>query len=102
MRYIGSLIFLLLGSSIFAHGPVHELIIEYTEKIEQDPQNAQLYLQRGEYYRVDENFDAAYADFSKAEMLDPSLHLNVRFHLGHLFSEHGFPQSGLMNMDEFL
>lgn len=99
----GLLAFVFLSNqSLLAHGPVHELIIEVSKKIEADPQNARLYLERGEYYRLDQNFDASYADLLFAERLDSSLHIEVSFHLAQLFSEYRFPQSGLMHIDVFL
>ncbi len=87
---------------LLAHGPVHELINEVSKKIEADPQNARLYLERGEYYRLDHDFDAAYSDLLFAERLDPNLHIDVSFHLAKLFSEHRYPQSGLGYINEFL
>lgn len=95
---------LLLGSfsCAWAHGPVHELIIEVSAQIKADPQNARLYLQRGEYYRLDKDFDASYADLLFAERLDSTLRLEVAFHRAQLFSEQRFPQSGLVYINTFL
>ncbi|MEL7342274.1 MAG: hypothetical protein AAGM67_17460, partial [Bacteroidota bacterium] len=90
---IGLLLFLSLPSLLLAHGSIHELIAKISKQIEQEPRNAKLYLQRGEYYRIDQDFDAAYADFCFAERLDTSLHIEVSYHLAQLFSEHRYPQS---------
>ncbi|MEM6343998.1 MAG: hypothetical protein AAF927_08960 [Bacteroidota bacterium] len=95
-------ILILPSQKLSAHGPVHELINEVSRKIKADPQNAQLYLERGEYFRLDHNFDASYADLLFAERLDSSLQLDVAFQLAKLFSEHSYPQSGLMYIDKFL
>ncbi|MFK7921600.1 MAG: hypothetical protein AB8H47_06560 [Bacteroidia bacterium] len=95
---------LLLGSSsyVWAHGPVHELIIEVSTQIKADPQNARLYLQRGEYYRLDKDFDASYSDLLFAERLDSTLALDVAFQMAQLFSEQSFPQSGLLYINTVL
>lgn len=88
--------------TVWAHGPVHELIAKISIQIKESPSNAALYLQRGEYHRIDENFDAAYSDFQQALALDSSLQLAVDFQLGALFNEQGHPQAGLFHMQRFL
>ncbi|MEL7532300.1 MAG: hypothetical protein AAFN10_13365 [Bacteroidota bacterium] len=106
MRFATVYPFLLLlclpYQALLAHGPVHELINEVSKQIEADPQNARLYLERGEYYRLDHNFDASYSDLLFAERLDSSLHIDVAFHLAQLFSEQRYPQSALTYIDKFL
>ena len=57
----------------FAHGELHEQIEGVTLKIRQKPENAELYLQRGELYRLHEDWALAAADFDRAEKMDPKL-----------------------------
>ena len=87
---------------LFAHGPIHELIAQISDEIKAQPDNASLYLKRGEYHRIDENFDAAYSDFQRALDLDSSLSLEVDFQMASLFSEHGYALSGMKFIDSFL
>lgn len=102
IRFLTLCLALLPGLSAWGHGPVHEMIQEVSRRIEVEPTNARLYLQRGEYYRVDANFDAAYADFMQVLALDTSLHLAVDFQLAALFSQQRAPQAGLFHIQRFL
>ena len=56
-----------------AHGPIHEQIALFTKRIQQDPQDATLYLRRGELHGLHEDWDAAWSDFDKATELSPDL-----------------------------
>ncbi|MEL6591504.1 MAG: hypothetical protein AAFQ68_15550 [Bacteroidota bacterium] len=103
MKHTISLLLLLgIQSVLLAHGSIHELIIKISKQIELEPRNAKLYLQRGEYYRIDQDFDPAYADFCFAERLDSSLNTQVSFHLAQLFSEHSYPQSAMIYINQHL
>ena len=55
------------------HGALHERIAALSERLEQQPTNARLYLQRGELHRLHESWDAALADYDRAAQLDPEL-----------------------------
>ncbi|MEN8106602.1 MAG: tetratricopeptide repeat protein [Pseudomonadota bacterium] len=54
------------SSSVFGHAGIQEEIKEITRLIRQDPANAQLYLQRGDLYRIHQDWDHAREDFHKA------------------------------------
>lgn len=56
-----------------AHGPIQEQIATLTNQIEEDPQNAALYLKRGELHSHHREWDAAMADYERAAQLDPGL-----------------------------
>jgi len=62
-----------LPATVTAHGPIHERIAAATARIERDPSNAQLYVERGELEREHLDFQAAFADFDRAAALDPHL-----------------------------
>lgn len=69
------LIFSSLGiatATLHAHGDVHDQIHRLNPKIKKSP-SAELYVKRGDLYRLDENYKAALADFQRAEKLDPKL-----------------------------
>lgn len=56
-----------------AHGPIHEQIADITARIQRDPQNAALYLRRGDLLGLDGDCESALADFVAAERLAPRL-----------------------------
>ncbi|MGH9461291.1 MAG: tetratricopeptide repeat protein [Vicinamibacteria bacterium] len=56
-----------------AHGPIDEQIALLTKRIQEDPQDATLYLRRGELNGLHEDWDAAWSDFDKATELSPDL-----------------------------
>ncbi len=92
---------LLTTSITLAHGPVHESIKRVTKKIKKDPNNASLYLERGQYYQVDENFDLALNDFTSVRALDSENKI-IDYHCGKLFAEHGFPTMAMRYANQFL
>jgi tetratricopeptide (TPR) repeat protein len=57
----------------FGHGDLHERIAMVTSEIKQQPDNAELYLKRGELHGLHEEWKEAEADFDKAQKLDPKL-----------------------------
>jgi tetratricopeptide (TPR) repeat protein len=72
-----------------------------TEKIQQEPRNALLYLQRGELQRHLEHWDLAKHDLDRAEQLDRNL---TAVHLSRalLLMESGRPDDALRSVDRFL
>ena len=58
---------------VSAHGPLHEQIAALTAQIQQEPQNPELYLKRGELHSHDGKWEAALADYERAAKLDPRL-----------------------------
>ena len=63
----------LVPSFLTAHPGIETRIEIVTEKIRQDPGNAELYVRRGELHREHRDWDAALADFGRAAELDPGL-----------------------------
>jgi len=55
-----------------AHAPAADAIAELTQRIRSEPEQAELYLERGELYRVDGNQLSAAQDFERAARLDPA------------------------------
>lgn len=56
-----------------AHGDLHVRIEALAAEIKKQPQDAQLYLQRGELHRMHEDWALAEADYAQAEKLSPGL-----------------------------
>jgi tetratricopeptide (TPR) repeat protein len=67
---------LIVPTAAFAHGDLHERITAVTTEIRDQPNNAVLYLKRGELHGMHEEWAQAEADFDKAEKLDAKL-INV-------------------------
>lgn len=86
---------------VLAHDDPHDSIEEITLQIQQDPNNAELYLKRGELHRLSSHWDLALADFDRVFELDPD-HETVDFHRGRLFLEAGQFQPAKAAIDQFL
>lgn len=56
-----------------AHGELLIRIAEVTQQIKLQTNSAALYLQRGELHREDKDWNAAEADYTRAQTLDPKL-----------------------------
>ena len=63
----------LASCNVFAHGEVHGQIGALTSKIDQEPSNAELLVQRGELYRIDGDVKSALADADAAAKIQPDL-----------------------------
>ena len=83
------------------HGEIHERIQDVTKEIASDPDNANLYLKRGELYRQHEKWQEALADLDKAATLDSTLDL-VDFHRGHLFLSRKESKPAKLHFERFL
>lgn len=92
---------IILLPPVLAHDDPHDSIEEITLQIQQDPNNAELYLKRGELHRVSFHWDLALADFDRVVQLDPD-HETVDFHRGRLLLEAGQFQSAKVAVDQFL
>jgi len=86
---------------IYAHGPVHENIIRVTKEIKANPDSADLYIQRGQYYQVDDNFDKAFADYTKARELAPQLPI-IDLQFAKLFAKYNYANSALIYINQYL
>lgn len=84
-----------------AHGDLHEQIEQVTKQIAKDPQNAELYLKRGELHRAHQEWDDAQADYDRALALDPGLFV-IDYTRGRMFLEAGWPRSAKVSLDRFL
>jgi len=92
---------LLFGLPAVSHPEIELSIQEVTRRIAADPSNASLYLQRGDFYRIHQEWSAAVADFDRARQLDPSLRL-LDFSVGKMRFETGQPEAALAHLNRFL
>jgi Flp pilus assembly protein TadD len=80
--------YLLEPVQAFAHEGLHEQIAEVTAQIKLYPNDASLYLKRGELYRLHRNWQQAIADYQQVKHLAPELEV-LEFAFGRLFFEAG-------------
>jgi tetratricopeptide (TPR) repeat protein len=90
-----------LPSPVLAHGMLHEQIIEVTKLIEQNPNEASLYLKRGELHRHHCNWKEALVDYGKAANINPNLTI-VDLARAKMMLEAGWPGKAKVSLDRFL
>ena len=78
----------LIPGVLHAHGDLHEQIEAITARIDNDPDNAELYLKRGELRRAHREWAAAQADFDRVASMNPALD-TVELSRGLLWMEMG-------------
>ena len=83
-----------------ADGPLHEQIAELTRQIDGRGPDPALYLRRGELNRLHDQFDAARADFQKAQKLSPA-DPEPLFRLGRLALDEGKPADAAKRLARF-
>jgi len=92
---------IIFSSSIFAHGPVHESIVRVTKEIKANPDSADLYIQRGQFYQVDDDFDKAFTDYTKARELAPHMQI-IDLQFAKLFAKNNYANSALIYVNQYL
>jgi len=92
---------IVFNAQILAHGPVHESIIRVTKEIEANPDSADLYIQRGQFYQVDDDFDKAFADYIKARELAPHMQI-IDLQFAKLFAKNNYANSALIYVNQYL
>jgi tetratricopeptide (TPR) repeat protein len=90
-----------LLSPVLAHGMLDEQIIEVTKLIEQDPNDASLYLKRGELHRHHHDWEKALVDYGKAASIDAHLAI-VDLARGKMMLEAGWTNKARIALDRFL
>jgi len=90
----------LVSATLYAHGDIHVQIDRINPRIEKSP-SAELYVKRGDLYRLDENYRAALADFQRAQDLDPNLY-TVHLRRAHTLFEAGRHKEALPALDKLL
>jgi predicted Zn-dependent protease len=88
-------------STATAHVGVHEEIEILSRLIEQDPSNPELYVSRGEAYRLHRRWDSAIKEFSKALDIAPD-NVAATIGLGRTYLDKGNPSRALTFLDKSL
>jgi predicted Zn-dependent protease len=101
LRGGAALAFLLAVATAHAHGDFHSLITSANQEIEKDPANPELYLRRGELFRLHQQFDSAQKDFDTAETLSPGL-AAIDLYRARLLLDTAWPLSARAHLDRFL
>jgi predicted Zn-dependent protease len=87
--------------SAAAHVGIHEEIETLSRLIRQAPANSQLYVSRGEAYRLHSNRDSAITDFSKALDIDPG-NVAATTGLGRTYLDQGNPRQAIVHLNTAL
>ena len=90
-----------LPMSAVGHGDVHERIVTLTAEIARHTNDAMLYVQRGELYRVHRDWQQALADYDRAQQLNPSL-TRIDVCRGRLWLESDQPKAALAPLTRYL
>ena len=91
----------LMSQLVLAHGPLQEQIAKVTEQIKQNPNDASLYLKRGELYRHHRDWSKALADYNFTGKLAPE-RVEVDFARGRMMLEAGWYEKAKAPLDRFL
>jgi tetratricopeptide (TPR) repeat protein len=92
---------LLWPLALDGHAGVHERLKDMNKRIAADPNNADLYIKRGELHRLHRNWDAALADYHYATERDPDSSV-ILFVRGRMFFEAGRWSEAKMDLDRLL
>lgn len=91
----------LMPQPLCAHGVTTEQLKQLTEQIQRTPNNADLYLRRGELHRQLGNAKAALADFDTVQKLAPE-RLEVDVYRARLHLEAHVPELAQLVLDRYL
>ncbi len=86
---------------VWSHPGIDDQIRDVNARLEQAPDDAGLYLRRGELQRIHRDWAAAEADYRKARKLDPGL-ARVDLCLGTMKLEAGKPKAARKALDRYL
>ena len=92
---------MLVPSFLMAHPGLEIRIAAVTERIQQHPGNAELYVLRGELHREHRDWEAALADYGRASELDPDI-ATVELARGMLYFDSGRLTEAKSELDRFL
>lgn len=89
------------ASVVVAHEGLHEQLAQVTQQIRKEPRNADLYVKRGELYRLLRKWNNALADYDRALQLNPQW-AEADFYRGRMWIEAKQPGQARQALDRFL
>ena len=92
---------LFLPVTVAAHPEIEAQVEIVNRQIEREPQNAALFIKRGQLHHTHRDWDAALRDFDRAAELDPNAYV-VHRRRGETLLEKGRPGDAKQAFDEFL
>lgn len=96
-----NLLLLFLSFNILAHGDADVLIAEIDLQIAADPENAELYFNRGVLYQGQDHYNEAFLDYHKVKELEPG-NTFVDHNLAKLCYEHDLNKLALHYIQAYL
>ena len=99
--FCASLLACVAATTARAHGDLSDRITNLTAQIKITPANAALYLERGELHRLHLEFPDAFADFDRAQKIEPRL-LKAEFCRGRALWESGDAKAALPPLTRYL
>jgi tetratricopeptide (TPR) repeat protein len=94
-------VFLICPGQTSAHGDIEEQIISVSQRIEANPTDPELYIKRGDLYRLHQDWQASLADFKQVQKLSPE-NREIHFYLGRLSWDSGQLESAKSELDKYL
>jgi tetratricopeptide (TPR) repeat protein len=94
-------VLLICPGQTLAHGDIDEQIISVSKRLEANPTDPELYIKRGDLYRLHQDWQASLADFKQGQKLSPE-NREIHFYMGRLFWDSGEPENAKSNLDNYL
>jgi tetratricopeptide (TPR) repeat protein len=98
---VAALAVLLFSAPVVSHPGIDDQIADLTARIAASPDRSDLYLRRGELYRIHQQWEKAEADYKAALERDANSH-TARFCLGRLELESGNAAEAKKLLDDYL
>ncbi len=89
------------SSSLWAHGAIHEQIVEISERLEAAPDDSELWLKRGRLYLEDRHWTEAIEDLNQALRVNPE-ERSAHYFLAQGWLSLAIPEAALTSVNHFL
>ena len=92
---------LFASAVVWGHPGIDEQIADVTRQISKTPQDASLFINRGELHRIHRDWNLAARDFNAAKRINPRRAV-TDFHIARLWLERSKPRKALRHVDRYL
>lgn len=86
---------------VLAHPGIDEQIVDVSLQITKTPNDASLFIKRGELHRIHREWNLAARDFNSATRIEPQRAV-TDFHIARLWLDRGKPRKALRHVDRYL